>query len=144
MVFPVALRIRAILSRIARQRRAGNGVTPWACVTRLRFVHAATEHISGVTQERVARTTTSHTKGVEQSIIADDHLDGLNWRQIVGKACLANLGGIMRALICVSDKVCHRHPFDDKSIRSPGLSAVTSMAMFEDADVEHVLAGLSN
>jgi hypothetical protein len=31
MVFPVALRIRAILSRIARQRRAGNGITPRDC-----------------------------------------------------------------------------------------------------------------
>jgi hypothetical protein len=96
MVFPVALRIRAILSRIARQRRAGNGVTRRACVTRLCFVHAATQHISRVTQERVARATTSHTKGVEQSIIADDHLHGLVWRQIVGKAGLANFGWIIR------------------------------------------------
>ena len=123
MVLPVALRICAILPWVARQRRAGNGVTPLACVAKLRFVRLATEHIGSVAQERVARAIAAHAKGVEQSIIADDHLDGLIWCQIVGKASLANLRWIVRPLIPVSDKVCHRHPFYDKSIRSAGLSS---------------------
>jgi hypothetical protein len=121
MVLPVTLRVRAIFPRIARQRRASNGVTPLARVTRLCFVRAATEHISSVAQERVARTIALHAKGVEQSIIADDHLLGLTWRQIVGKSRLANLGRIIRPLIPVSNKVRQLHPFDDKSIRRAGV-----------------------
>jgi hypothetical protein len=123
---------------------AGNGVTPLACITRLRFVHAATEHISGVTQERVARATTSHTKGVEQSIIADDHLDGLNWRQVVRKLAWqteAGSSGHSFPLAIKSANVIHSktNPFG-----APGSPAVTSIAMFEDADVEHATAGLSS
>ena len=123
MIFPVALRIRAILSRVARQRCTGNGVTPRARITRVCFIHAAAEHISGVAQERVARAIASHTKGVEQSIIADYHRHRLIWRQTVGKTRLANLVWIIGPLIAVSYKVSHCHPFNDKSIRSPGLSS---------------------
>jgi hypothetical protein len=123
MILPVALRIRAILPRVARQCRAGNGVTPLACVTRLRFVHMAPEHISGVAQKRIARAIAAHTKGVEQSIVANDHLDGLIWRHNVRKAGLANLVWIIRPLIPVSDKVRHRHPFNRKAIRSARLSS---------------------
>ena len=123
MVLPVALRIRAILTRIARQRRAGNGVTPLACIARLCFIRAATEHIGGVAQERLARAIALHTQSVEQSIVADDHFDGLIWCQIVGKDGLANVRWIIRPLIPVGDKVRHRHPFNDKSIRGAGLSS---------------------
>ena len=123
MVLPVALRIRAILSRVARQCRAGNGVAPLACITRRCFVRAAAQHVSGVAQKRVARAIALHTKGIEQSIIPNDHLYGLIWRQIVGKAGLANLSGIIRPLIAVSDKILHRHPFDDKPIRCAGLAS---------------------
>ena len=123
MGFPIALRIGAILSRIARQRGAGNGITPRAWIARVCFVHAATEHISGVAQERIARAIAPHTKGVEQSIIADDHFHGLIWRQAVGKTGLANFGRIIRPLIPVSDKVCCRHPFNDKSVRSAGVAS---------------------
>src|SRR4029077_4741350 len=123
MIFPIALRIRAILSRIAGQRCAGNGITPRACITRICPVHAAAEHISGVAQERLARATTLHTKGVEQSVIADHHLHSLIWCQTVGKTRLANLRWIIGPLIAVSYKVRRRHPFDDKSIRGTGLSS---------------------
>ena len=123
MVFPVALRIRAILSRIAPQRRAGNGITPGTGITRVCFVHAGAKHISGVAQERFARAIASHTNGVEQSIITDDYLHGLIGRQTVGETRLANLGRIVRPLIPVSDKVSHRHPFNDKSIRCARLSS---------------------
>ena len=122
MVLPVALRICAILPWVARQRLAGNGVTPLACIARLRFVRTATEYISSVAQERVARAIAAHTKGVEQSIIADDYLEGLIWCQTVRKSGLANLLWIIRPLIPISDKVRKRHPFNDKSIRSAGLS----------------------
>ncbi len=122
MVFPVALRIRAVLSRIARQRSAGDGITPRACITRRCFAHATTEYISGVTQERVARAITSHAKRVEQSIVADNHLQGLVWRQTIGKTGLANFVRIIRPLIPVSDKVSHGHPFNDKSIRRAGVT----------------------
>ena len=122
MVLPIALRIGAILPRVARQRRTGNAVTPLACITRRCFVRAATEYVGGVAQKRLARAIASHTKGVEQSIIANDHLEGLIWRQIVGKAGFANLSRIIRPLIAISDKVRHRHPFDDKSIRSARLA----------------------
>ena len=40
----------------------------------------------------------------------------------VGKTRLPNLGWIIGLLIAVSDKVRHRHPFNDKSIRRTGLS----------------------
>ncbi len=122
MILPVALRIRAFLPRVARQRRAIRGVTPLACITRLCLVRAATEHISSVAQKRVTRAIASHTGGVEQSIVADDHFDSLIWRQSVGKAGLANLGRIIRPLISVSDKVRHGHPFNGKSIGSAGPS----------------------
>jgi len=122
MIFPVALRIRAILSRVARQRCTGNGVTPRARITRVCFIHAAAEYISSVAQERVARALTLHTKRVEQFIVADHDLDRLIWPQTVGKIRLADLGWIIRPLIAVSDKVRRRHPFNNKSIRGTGLS----------------------
>ena len=123
MIFPIALRIRAILSRIARQRCTGNGVTPRARITRVCFVHAAAEYISSVAQERLARAFTSHTKRVEQSIIANHDLHRLIWRQIVGKARLAKFVWIIRPLITISDKVRYRHPFDDESIRCARLTS---------------------
>ena len=122
MIFPVALRICAILSRIARKRCTGDGVTPWARITEVCFVHAASEHISSVAQERVARALTLHTKRVEQFIVADHDLYRLIWPQTAGKARLADLGWIIRPLIAVSDKVRRRNPFNDKSIRGTGFS----------------------
>ncbi len=123
MVFPIALRIRAILSRTARERCARNGITPRARTTRVCFIHTAAEHISGVARERVARAITSHTKGVEQSIIADHNRHRLIWRQTVGKTRLAKLGWIIGPLIAVSDKVRHSHPVNCKSIGGTGLSS---------------------
>ena len=123
MVFPIALRICAILSRIAQQRGAGDGIAPRACIARVCFVHAATEYVGSVAQERVAGAIASHTNGVKQSIITDDHLHGLIWRQAVGKTSLANFVWIIRPLIPVSDKVGLRHPFNDESIRGSGLAS---------------------
>ncbi len=122
MIFPVALRICAILSRIARQRCTGDGVTPRARVTEVCFVHAASEHISSIAQERLARAFTLHTKRVEQFIVADHDFHRLIRPQTVGKIRLADLGWIIRPLIAVSDKVRRRHPFNDKSIRGTGFS----------------------
>jgi len=121
MIFPVALRIRTILPWIAGLCRAGNGITPRACVTRLRFIRAATEYISRVTQKWVARAITPHAKGVEQSIIADDDLHRLIWRQTVRKTGLANRSWVIRPLIPISDKIGDSHPLNDKSIRDSGL-----------------------
>ena len=123
MILPIALRICAILSRIARQRCTGNGVTPRARITRVCFVHAAAEYISSVAQERLAGALTSDTKRVEQSIIADHDLHRLIWPQIVGKTRLAKFVWIIRPLIAISDKVRHRHPFDDESIRCARLTS---------------------
>lgn len=64
-----------------------------------------------------------HAKRIEQSVVANDHSDGLIWRQIVREARLANLGWIIRPLIAIGDKVRHRHPFDDESILSAGLAS---------------------
>jgi hypothetical protein len=74
-------------------------------------------------QERLARAVTSHTKGIEQPIIANHNLDGLIRRHTIGKTGLANLVWIIRPLIAVSDKVGHRHPFDDKPIQGTGLAS---------------------
>lgn len=82
----------------------------------------ATEYISSVAQERVARAIAAHTKGIEQAIIANDYLEGLIWCQTVGKGCLANLIWIIRPLIPVSNKVRQRRPFNHKAIRSARLS----------------------
>jgi hypothetical protein len=119
----VPLRICAILPRIARQRRAGNGIAPRARITRVCFVYTAAEHIGRVAQERLAGAIALDTKGIEQSIIADDHLERLIWRQAVGKTGLADLVRIIRPLIPVSDKVRQGHPFNGKSIWSTRLSS---------------------
>ena len=122
MVLPKALCIGTILPRIARQRGAGNRTAPLACITRPCFGRAATEHVSSVAQKRIARALASHAKGIEQSVIANDHLDGLIRRQIIRKSGFANLGRVIGPLVTISDKVRQCHPFDDKSIRSAGLS----------------------
>jgi len=123
MILPIALRIRAILPRVAWQRRAGDAVTPLASVTRVCLVRTTAEHISSVAQQRLCRAITSHASGVEQSIITNDNLDGLIWRQSAGEVRLAYLVWVIRPLIAVSDKVSYRHPFNDKSIRSSRLSS---------------------
>src|SRR5437660_10317890 len=96
MVLPVALRIRAILARIAWQRRAGDGVTPLACIAIVCFIRAAPAHIGGVRQDLLAGASALHSHGVEQSIDASHHFHGIIWCEIVEQDVLTMYRRILR------------------------------------------------
>jgi hypothetical protein len=123
VILPITLRVSAILPRSAREGRAGDRGTPVALLAGRCFVCTGTEHVSRVAQKRVAGAIAQYTEGIEQSIIPNDHGDGLIWGQSVGKTGLANQSRIIRPLVAVSDKVRQRHPLDDKPIRSAGASS---------------------
>jgi hypothetical protein len=109
------------LGLVTRQHRAANGVTPLAWITGC-FVRAAPKHVSCIAQKRIAQAIALHAKGIEQPIGADDHRDSLIWRQVNGRSWLCKRGLDRRSLVTMSDKVRERHPLDDESIRSAGVS----------------------